>query len=371
MVPYIIAVGIIFLAVLKYSMQNKLKMPKQVFMVIILISFCIILDCYYSSLISHSGSFNYIARINSLRRYFGVFIFFLAFIGLDSLKDLLKINLAVYLKFVIFLVAGEAIIEFILLNAGVISLLDLPVPLGAEHIGANNVTFRPYGFVGATSALGVFLLILFYLSYGLRNELPKWTWILSFIAFFLCFSATAYAIFVIISVLLLLFKIRSPSKMLLALVIVGVSVVGMVFLFNLLIPGKMTLGYFSEIIKVIWAQDIKHYYSYVTGFWSVILGAQPFDSSFGLLSQDLPYVSWLGEVGLLGIAIYSYLIVKILLKLDLLIPKKYIYAVILCIFLGMLHYPIIVFIPVQLFLGSLLFFAQRAVKNRPPGMHIV
>ena len=369
MMPYIIAVGIIFLAVMKYLMQNKPKILKQVFETVIILSFCIVLVYLYSNLISDSGSFNYLGRINSLRRYFGVFIFFLAFIGLNSIKDLRKISLADYLKFVIFLVGGEAIIEFILLNTGVISLLNLPVILGAEYIGAHDVTFRPYGFLGATSALGVFLLILFYLSYGLRDELPKWTWILSFVAFAMCFSVTSYAIFIIVSVPLVLFKMRSPSKMLLASVLVGGSIVGMVHFFNLFIKGKMNLEYFSEIICVVWANDIKHYCSFVTGFWDVILGAQPFDSSFGLLSQDLPYVSWLGEVGLLGIAIYSYFIVKILVKLDLLMPKKYIYAVILCIFLGMLHYPIIVFIPTQLFLGSLLFFAQMAFQNRPSGMH--
>ena len=358
MTPYVLGAIIIFLAISKTLARQKLHSSRDLLQTFFAGTFAGLLVFLNSCYSLDPGLFDINACLNSLRRYFGTIFMFYAILSIDRLFGLDRIKLRSYLKFIVALVGGEAIIEFILLNTGVISLSNLPIILGAEALFDRSSAFRPYGFLGSTTALGVFLLMLFYLCRGHKQRLSIWSSMLSFIGFAVTLSVTAYSIFGIVSAFSIMRNKRGTSWVFSA---VGFAVVFALLTFGLsiLVPEKMTIEYFREVMVENWGMNWNNYVRLIKSPLDILIGAQLFDIHFGVISQDLPYVTWLSEVGLVGLLTYAWITIHYMWKLNAEIETHYVLASIGCIFLGMLHYPIIIFIPMQIFMGSLLFFASR------------
>lgn len=363
MLPYFIALFIIFCASLKFLLNAKRTLRKSVFNPFLFIGVGVLVIMVYSINQTNLFDFDLMARLNSFRRYFGCFLFFFAFVAMNFIRNLEDVKLKNYIKFVIVLVGIETMVESLLLNLHVVSHLDLPVVIGAEYLGATNIAFRPYGFLGSTTSLGVFLLCLFFFSYALKNELPRWVWLLSFTAFAITFSTTAYVIFAFICFCAIFFQLHNPFKLLLYIITAALMIFLLYHFFEALLPGKLNMDYVA-VMLLVFTEVFNQYVDNVNGMMDVLFGAQSFDKSFGLLSQDLPYISWIGEVGLVGMFLFSGLVIKSFLSLKYQLQKKYIYAIIATLFLGMLHYPIFVFIPTQIFMGCIMFFALRKPSSR-------
>lgn len=365
MAPYFLALATIVASVFnregRRSGRTSGAVPKMLVVLIVFIAIS-----FTHGLFRRAASpFSYGAYFNSFRRYFGTFIFYFAFVALDRISGRNKVNIQSYLKFVVLLVAGEAIIESILLNTRVISLNSLPIKIGTEDVFDNlGNAFRPYGLLGATSALGTFLVMLFSITFTLRAELPLWAVALPFVAFMLTFSYTAYGIFAFLA-LCSQFRLRHFIRSVLT---IALSLSALVVLYNLITtfaPNKAVSDYFFRMTEY-WQDDLFIYRSLVNSGMDFLLGAQHFDAMFQILSQDTPYVSWLGEMGFLGLLAYTYLVVNQFTRRRSVVPPNAVFAILTCIYLGMLHYPIIIFIPTQVFLGCMMHYSLQSPAEKPP-----
>ncbi len=368
MLPYLPPIVFIFLGVSKWLISSNQKTHKTLISLTLVTLTSLLFISVHSIL--RSPGFDITILINSIRRYYGIVIFFLGFISLNYFEgSLQKIEIATFLKITILIFGTETIIESILLNTHTISLTDLPIILSSEPL-TNERFFRPYGLTGSIPSTSLFLLLLITLDQGIKKQIGWLYRSLCIIAFMLTFSVTGYLTFFFILALRVFYK---KSPLLLAcfsFIYMSIGYFAYVF-YNYFIPDKFSQDY------IVWTYFyflnlIKDYNSSLQNPLDFLLGVIPFNSSYDVLTQDFPYVTWMAEIGFIGLFSLFYVLIKNIYHLKFFMEGKYINEIIILLVISMIHYPFFTFIPIQVFLGSLLFFSyilkttQKSLKLHEP-----